>query len=176
MKSSIDEWKSYLWEEAKGCSFESGYVVGCLNTSATDYWEKFKKTYFPANPQKFKQQLSELLVSKLNQMPDVTMDRLIFDKLTNEMYKLLSCSLSSNRTPEEIISALQSDAEMREEVVSLLLSKIDSPSSLDSQRMFLTRILSGDEDLRVLLDKQKENKQFPRDIWLFCKRRTMLWQ
>ena len=164
MKSATDKWKSYLWEEAKGFSFELGYVVGCLNTSATDYWEKFKKTYFPANPQKFKQQISELLVSKLNQMPDVTMDNHVFDKLTSEMYKFLSCSLASNRSPDEIILGLQSDTEMREEVVDLLISKIELKTSLDNQRIFLDRILSGDEDLRALLNKQKEKKGFPHNI------------
>ena len=164
MKSATDKWKSYLWKEAKGCSFELGYTAGRLNTSATDYWGKFKKTYFSANPQKFKQQLPELLASKLNQMPDITMDSLIFDKLTNEMYKLLSCSLAGNRSPDEIIFGLQSDTDMREEVVELLVSEIKSNSSLGSQRTFLNRLLSGDEDLRALLNKQKKKKGFPHNI------------
>jgi hypothetical protein len=164
MKSTLDKWKFYIWEDTKSCSFELGYTVGELNNLAVNYWEKFKKAYFPANPQKFKQQLPELLASKLNQMPDITMDSLIFDKLTNEMYKLLSCSLASNRSPDEIIFGLQSDTEMREEVVELLVSKIKSNSSLDNQRTFLNRLLSGDDDLRTLLNKQKEKKGFPHNI------------
>ena len=164
MKSTLDKWKFYIWEDTKSCSFELGYTIGELNNLAVNYWEKFKKAYFPANPQKFKQQLPELLASKLNQMPDITMDSLIFDKLTNEMYKLLSCSLASNRSPDEIIFGLQSDTEMREEVVELLVSKIKSNSSLDNQRTFLNRLLSGDDDLRTLLNKQKEKKGFPHNI------------
>ena len=164
MKSATDKWKSYLWEEAKGCSFELGYTVGELNNLAVNYWEKFKKAYFPANPQKFKQQLPELLVSKLNEMPDVTINSHVFDKLTNEMYKLLFCSLAGNRSPNEIIFGLQSDTEMRNEVVELLVSEIKSDSSLDSQRTFLNRLLSGDDDLRALLNKQKEKKGFPHNI------------
>ena len=93
MKSTIDKWKSYIWEDTKSCSFELGYTIGELNNLAINYWEKFKKAYFTDNPQKFKQQLPELLVSKLNQMPDVTINSHVFDKLTNEMYKLL---LSTN--------------------------------------------------------------------------------
>ena len=164
MKSETDKWKSYLWEQVEGCSFELGYAVGRLNTSATDYWGKIEKAYFRPDNQKFKQQLTELLVSKLNQMPDVTMNSLIFDKLTNEMYKLLSCSLAGNRSPDEIIFGLQSDTEMREEVVELLVSEIKSKSSIDSQRTFLNRLFSGDDDLRALLNKQKEKKGFPHNI------------
>ena len=160
----LDKWRFYIWEDTKSCSFELGYTIGELNNLAVNYWEKFKKAYFPANPQKFKQQLPELLVSKLNQMPDVTINSHVFEKLTNEMYKLLSCSLASNRTPDEIIFGLQSDTEMRNEVVELLISEIKSNSSLGSQRTFLNRLLSGDDDLRTLLNKQKEKKGFPHNI------------
>ena len=165
-KSKIDRWKYYLWADTINCSFELGYAIGQLNNLAVNYWGKFKKAYFLPRPQKFKQQLSEILASKLNQMPDVTMNSLIFDKLTNEMYKLLSCSLASNRSPDEIIFGLQSDTEMRNEVVELLISKIELITSLDNQRTYLDRILSGDgdEDLRVLLNKQKEKKGFPHNI------------
>ena len=164
MKSTLDKWKFYIWEDTKSCSFELGYTIGELNNLAVNYWEKFKKAYFRPDQQKFKQQLPELLASKLNQMPDVTINSHVFDKLTNEMYKLLSCSLAGNRSPDEIIFGLQSDTEMRNEVVELLISKIKSNSSLDNQRTFLNIILSGDEDLRALLNKQKEKKGFPHNI------------
>ena len=163
-KSTIDRWKYYIWADTISCSFELGCAVGQLNNLAINYWGKFKKAYFPANPQKFNQQLPELLASKLNQMPDVTMDNHVFDKLTSEMYKFLLCSLASNRSSDEIILGLQSDTEMREEVVGLLISKIELKTSLDNQRIFLDRILSGDEDLRALLNKQKEKKGFPHNI------------
>ena len=164
MKSTLDKWKFYIWVDTKSCSFELGYTIGELNNLAVNYWEKFKKAYFRPDQQKFKQQLPELLASKLNQMPDVTINSHVFDKLTNEMYKLLSCSLAGNRSPDEIIFGLQSDTEMRNEVVELLISKIKSNSSLDNQRTFLNGILSGDEDLRALLNKQKEKKGFPHNI------------
>jgi len=164
MKFMLDKWKYYIWEDTKSCSFELGYTIGELNNLAVNYWEKFKKAYFRPNPQKFKQQLPELLVSKLNQMPDVTINSHVFEKLTNEMYKLLSCSLAGNRSPNEIIFGLQSDTEMRNEVVELLVSEIKSNSSLGSQRTFLNRLLSGDDELRILLNKQKEKKGFPHNI------------
>jgi len=160
----LDKWKYYIWEDTKSCSFELGYTIGELNNLAVNYWEKFKKAYFRPNPQKFKQQLPELLVSKLNQMPDVTINSHVFEKLTNEIYKLLSCSLAGNRSPNEIIFGLQSDTEMRNEVVELLVSEIKSNSSLGSQRTFLNRLLSGDDELRILLNKQKEKKGFPHNI------------
>jgi len=160
----LDKWKSYIWEDTISCSFELGYTIGELNNLAVNYWEKFKKAYFPTDQQKFKQQLPELLVSKLNQMPDVTINSHVFEKLTNEMYKLLSCSLAGNRSPDEIIFGLQSDTEMRNEVVELLVSEIKSNSSLGSQRTFLNRLLSGDDELRILLNKQKEKKGFPHNI------------
>ena len=97
-------------------------------------------------------------------MPDVTINSYVFGKLTNEMYKLLACSLAGNRSPDEIIFGLQSDTEMREEVIELLISEIKTNSSLDSQRTFLNRLLSGDDDLRTLLNKQKEKKGFPHNI------------
>jgi len=164
MKFMLDKWKYYIWEDTKSCSFELGYTIGELNNLAVNYWEKFKKAYFRPNPQKFKQQLPELLVSKLNQMPDVTINSHVFEKLTNEIYKLLSCSLAGNRSPNEIIFGLQSDTEMRNEVVELLVSEIKSNSSLGSQRTFLNRLLSGDDELRILLNKQKEKKGFPHNI------------
>lgn len=164
MKFMLDKWKSYIWEDTISCSFELGYTIGELNNLAVNYWEKFKKAYFPTDQQKFKQQLPELLVSKLNQMPDVTINSHVFEKLTNEMYKLLSCSLAGNRSPDEIIFGLQSDTEMRNEVVELLVSEIKSNSSLGSQRTFLNRLLSGDDELRILLNKQKEKKGFPHNI------------
>jgi len=160
----LDKWKSYIWEDTISCSFELGCTIGELNNLAVNYWEKFKKAYFPTDQQKFKQQLPELLVSKLNQMPDVTINSHVFEKLTNEMYKLLSCSLAGNRSPDEIIFGLQSDTEMRNEVVELLVSEIKSNSSLGSQRTFLNRLLSGDDELRILLNKQKEKKGFPHNI------------
>ena len=57
MKSTIDKWKYYIWEDTKSCSFELGYATGELNNLAVNYWEKFKKAYFPSDRQKFKQQL-----------------------------------------------------------------------------------------------------------------------
>ena len=163
-KSTIDRWKYYIREDTKSCLFELGYAIGELNNLAVNYWEKFKKAYFPPNNQKFKQKLPELLAFKLSQMSDVTMNGNVFDKLTSEMYKFLSCSLASNRTPDEIIFGLQSDTEMREEVVELLVSKIELKTYLNDQRIFLNRLLSGDEDLRALLNKQKEKKGFPHNI------------
>ena len=126
--------------------------------------KKINKTYFSPNQQNFKQQLHELLASKYKKMPDVTMTCRVFDKLSDEIYKLLSCSMASNRTPNEIIFGLQSDTEMRNEVVELLISGIDSKTSFDHQRTFINKILSGDDDLRVLLNKQKEKKGFPHNI------------
>ncbi|MCK4823565.1 hypothetical protein KA005_47880 [bacterium] len=164
MKSAPNKWKDYLWEGVIVYSFELGSTIGHLNSLAKKVRIKFNKVYVLPPRQEFKQQLPELLAPKLKKMPDVTMEPQVFGKLTNEMVKLFSCSLASSRTPDEIILGLQSDAEMRNEVVELLISRIKTNTSLDSQRTFLHRILSGDDDLRALLNKQKEKKGFPHTI------------
>lgn len=164
MKSTVNKWKDFLWEGVIVYSFELGSMIGHIDSLAKKVRIQFNKVYFSPPHQEFKQQLPELLTSKLKKMPDVTMKPHVFDKLTNEMVKLFSCSLASNRTPDEIILALKSDTEMRNELVELLISRINTKNSLESQRTFLHRILSGDDDLQILLNKQKEKKGFPHNI------------
>jgi len=145
-------------------SFELGSTLGHLNRLAHKVRTQFNHVSVSPPPKAFKQQLLGLLADKCNKMPDVTMTPKVFDELTNEMMSLLSCSLAANRTPDEIILGLQSDPDMRNEVVDLVLSRVKTKTSLDSQRIFLNRILSGDDDLRALLNKQKEKKGFPHTI------------
>jgi hypothetical protein len=164
MKSTVNKCKDYIWGGVIAYSFELGSTIGHVDSLVNKVRIKFNEVYVSPPHQKFKQQLSELLVSKVKKMPDVTMKPHVFDKLTNEMVKLISCSLASNRTPDEIILGLQTDIEMRNEVVELLISRINTKTSLESQRTFLHRILSGDDDLRALLNRQKEKKGFPHNI------------
>jgi len=164
MKPTNNKWKDYIWEDTLDCSFELGYTIGRLKRLTVNYWKKLNKTHALSGHQKFKQQLPELLASKLKEMPDVKIPAHIFTELSNEMYKLLACSLASNRTPDEIILGLQADTEMRNEVVALLTSGVNSKTSLDDQRFFLNKILAGDDDLRILLNKQKKKKGFPHNI------------
>ena len=164
MKPNIIKIKTYLKEDAINCSFELGWTVAWLNDTAHSCWDKFKNISIKKDNLKFKQQLTTLLSSKLNEMTDLKITDIASEKMNIEMHKLLTCSLASNRTPDEIISGLRSDAEMRNEVVELLISKIKLKTSLDSQRIFLNRILSGDNDLLALLNKQKDKKGFPHNI------------
>jgi len=164
MKSTVSKCKDYLWEGLIAYSFELGSTIGHIDSLANKVRIQFNKVYVSTPHHEFKQQLPELLAYKLKKMPDVTMKPPVFDKLTNELVKLFSCSMASNRTPDEIILGLQSDIEMRNEVVELLISRINSKTSLNSQQIFLHRILSGDDELRALLNKQKEKKGFPHNI------------
>lgn len=164
MKSTVNKCKNVLWEGVIAYSFELGSTIGHIDSLANKVRIQFNKIYVSPPNQEFKKQLPELLTSKLKKMPDVTIMPRTFDRLTNEMTKLFSCSLASNRTPDEIIFGLKSDIEMRNEVVELLISRIKTKKSLDSQRIFLQRILSGDNDLQALLNQQKEKKGFPHNI------------
>ena len=164
MKSIVNKWNDYIWRGVIAYSFELGSTIGYIDNLANKVRIKFNKVHVSPPHQKFKRQLSEFLVSKVKKMPDVTMKPHVFDKLTNEMVKLFSCSLASNRTPDEIILGLKSDIEMRNEVVELLISRINMKTSLENQRTFLHMILSGDDDLRALLNMQKEKKGFPHNI------------
>jgi hypothetical protein len=164
MKSAVIKCKDILREGVVAYSFELGYAIAFVDSLAGKVWRKVNNVQVLPPRQKFKKQLPELLASKLKKMPDVTIEPHVFDKLTNEMVKLFSCSLASNRTPDEIILGLQSDIEMRNEVVELLIAAVKTKNSIDGQRVFLQRILSGDDDLRDLLNKQKEKKGFPHNI------------
>jgi len=84
-KSTVDKWKDYLCDGTISCSFELGYTIGQLNNLVVNYWENFRKAYFQSDPQKFNQQLPELLAFKLNQMSDVTVNGNVFDKLTSAL-------------------------------------------------------------------------------------------
>jgi hypothetical protein len=164
MKSAVIKCKDILWEGVIDYSFELGFTIAYIDSLAAKAWRKINNVHVLPPHQKFKSQLPELLASKLKKMPDVTIKPHAFDKLTNEMVKLFSCSLAGNRTPDEIILALKSDIEMRNEVVELLIAAVKTKNSIDGQRIFLQRILSGDDDLRALLNKQKKKKGFPHNI------------
>jgi hypothetical protein len=164
MKSTVKKCTGCLREGVIAYSFELGFTIAYIDSLAVKVWRKINNGYLLPPHQEFKKQLPELLTSKLKTMPDITMQPPVFDKLTRELVKLFSCSMASNRTPDEIIFGLKSDIEMRNEVVELLISRINTKTSLNSQQIFLHKILSGDDDLRVLLNKQKEKKGFPHNI------------
>ena len=161
MASTIGNLTERIWERTQQGLFEWAYTVGRINRFAANSWNVLKKAYLPREPKPFKQELPALLAAKLSEMPDVTIDSRAFSKLAEELYKLLACSLASNRTPDEIISGLQADAEMRDEVVKML---IKSRRTLKGQKAFLNAILSGDEDLRALLNAQQTKPGFPHNI------------
>ena len=113
---------------------------------------------------KFEQELTQLLALKRQGMLDLEVPDNEFDELTIRMGRLFLTSLASNRTPDEIIEGLQEDAEMREEVIELLLSETNVPVSYQAQRAFLLKLLSGDEDFKSLLNKQTSKKGFPYNL------------
>ncbi|MFH1504975.1 MAG: hypothetical protein ABIH08_06295 [Candidatus Omnitrophota bacterium] len=164
MNSINNNWKHFIQEQAIDYSFELGYVTKRLRILLIRYREQIKNTLFPPESPKFKQELSTFLASKLNEMPDLTLENKVFKKLNKVLTHFLICSLAGNRTADEIILGLQSDIEMRDEVVSLLIKKINSKASVDTQRVFLDQILLGDEELKKLLNQQTIIKGFPHTI------------
>jgi len=160
----IEKCKYFINDEIQRNSYSLGWVVGYIQVSAVNGWSQAKGAFrFPRN-QKFSQELEKLLALKLKKMSDLTLPDKVFEKLASELYKLLLCSLASNRTPDEVIDGLQNDIEMRAEVVELMLSQTGTDPSYKDQRVFLDGVLSGDADLRALLNKQMKKKGFPYNI------------
>lgn len=164
MISSTNHWKKYLKEDAIRSSYELGWMFGYLNEAAGRYRERINSLFFPDEAVTFKEELSKLLRSKLKATDRVEAHSPEFRNLSRELYKLLLCSFASNRTPEEICTGLKDDAEMRAEVIELLIKKSKCKVSRDRKRSFLNRILSGDQNFRTLLIKQKEKEGFPYQI------------
>ena len=173
MNIQTSKWKEYLKQDVIGSSYELGCIIGLIYDRAIVYWGIIKKSdkfsiAFPSKKQDqkktFEEELEELLICKKDEMPDVKISDKIFKKLSNELYKLLSCSLVSNRTPDEIVTGLKDDITMRKEVVDLVINETKAEVSCNEQRVFLDRIFSGDNDLKVLLNKQLSKKGFPYNI------------
>jgi len=160
----IEKCKFFINYEVQRNSYSLGWVVGYIQASAVNGWSQAKDAFRSPRNQKFSQELEKLLALKLKTMSDLTLPDKVFEKLVSELYKLLLCSLASNRTPDEVVDGLQNDIEMRAEVVEFMLSQTGTDPSCKNQRVFLDGVLSGDADLRALLNKQMEKKGFPYNI------------
>ena len=168
MNIETRKWKEYIKQDAINGTHEFVWIIGFMYDSVTAYWENISKKSSKNVPSKmqntkkrFKQELGELLICKKDTMQDIEITDEVFDRLNNELYKLLSCSLTSKRTADEIATGLQDDISMRNEVVDMVVNETKTEVSCNQQRLFLNRMLSGDNDLRVLLNKQQNKEGFP---------------
>ena len=168
IKKEISKWKGFLKNDAVECAFELGATGAYLKVQLSEYWGKTKPVLFPflqeKEKPKFKEELRNLLEMKLKKKRSLKVPAYVFPRMCKELHDLLLCSLASERSPDEIVAGLRSDAEMRAEVVELLVSKVGSRASVRYQRNFFDKMLSGDSDLKKLLNAQKEKKGFPYDI------------
>ena len=168
IKKRISKWSEFLKKDALECAYELGATGAYLKVRILEYWDKTQPVLFPFlqdnEKPRFKKELRDLLGAKYKKKSYLKIPAYVFSKLCKEMYDLLLCSVASERSPDEIIDGLRSDLEMRREVVDLLISKVNSKTSVKAQRMFLDGIFSGDKDLKRLLNEQKAKKGFPYDI------------
>ncbi len=142
--------------------YETGMIVGKIKKSVGNIFD----TDIPKEPveAKFVDEVNKYLSSKVSAFEGVKLSKGDFDKLSKEVFELLRCSLASNRTPEEIFEGLRDDPEMRAEVLEMLIGRTKVGLSVRKQNDLLEDIFSGDEELRVLLNKQKLKKEFPVNI------------
>ena len=139
----------------------AGYFYSALRGLTRIWWHQSKTPIPPIREFRFSEELHTVLYQKLDRMQDIELSPPMFDRLSEELSNLFKCSFASVRTPDEIIEELREDSEMRAEVVEMVLSETGETSNRRDQRLFLQRMLSGDEDLRVLLNRQTEKKGFP---------------
>jgi hypothetical protein len=166
MKNNVD-WKEYLKKDLFDGSYELGVTVSDIKTRAVNGWAELKKVIRDITEEKalkFKDELFLLLDLKLKEMMPLKISEAVFGKMRVELCNLLLCSLASERTPDEIIDGLADDPEMRKEVVSLLVNKVKRKKYLDNQHKYFDEILSGDDDLRRVLNAQTKKKDFPYNI------------
>ena len=142
----------------------AGFVAGVVISRVRRLWNGSHPGPRASKQRRFDQELSELLQAKFRDMDDTAFPATALDILSAELFKLLACALTSNRTPNEVVDGLRDDAEMRSEVISLILSESAEPAYQEQQRVFLQRLLSGDRDLRILLGRQTERTLFPHQV------------
>jgi len=161
--STFDQVTTFLGSHARECvsdiSWGTGYASGTLKNRALGLWDKVRQIRQPREKRSFKDELAEVLLAKQQAMGDITFPLATLDAITRELFKILACSLASERTPNEIIDGLRDDAEMRGELKNLVVSATGL-GYYQEQLIFLDRILSGDPELRELLNKQKTKKRF----------------
>ena len=130
--------------------WEAGHLCSYLKALAEDAAVRLRSLRRTPPEKEFRDALGELLRQKLDQMEDVLLEATMLRRIAHEVRQFFRCCLASNRTPDELIDGLRDDSDMREEVVNLLLSRIGPPAA-EPERLFLHRMLSGDDDLRALL-------------------------
>ena len=157
-------WKVYLKKEAAESSYDLGWMFEYLKQAAIRYHERVNAYVFPAETVTFKGEIDALLRASLKKSDTCRLSEQDYLRLLNEFHKLLTCSLASNRTPEEIYSGLKDDKEMREEVIEMLIKRMKLKTAREKQKILLDNILSGESDFGALLIRQKRKKGFPYNI------------
>ena len=111
--------------ELTKCVYDYCWMSGYLSSRLNVYLRGQMK---PAPPKKkvspkenFDEELGNVLRDRLDHMNEVFLDDKTLKSITNEFRQFLACSLTANRTSDEVIDGLRDDLEMREEVVDFLL-------------------------------------------------------
>ncbi|MBF0254621.1 MAG: hypothetical protein HQL11_05825 [Candidatus Omnitrophica bacterium] len=169
-------WGEFLRKDALKGTYELGVVCGTLKLKVSELLEPVASAFgdganggAASGPQKpkglsFRQELQIYLIKKWGTMFDGILRDEEFEKLTNQIFRLLQTSLASNRTADEIVNGLREDPQMRGEVVQLVIHEAKLKEAIQKSRIFLNRIFGGDEDLRDLLKRQTLKEGFPHAI------------
>ena len=168
IKENTDKLKKYLKKDLMNGSYEMGNIVRSISNVVgilrVREEEVIDLTAQPLKEEKFIDELDALLDDKLSTMDNVKISDPVFSVMKKELYDFMLCSLASERTPDEIVEGLDSDKEMKDEVVAMLVTKVEKKTWKKNQKIFFDRMLSGDDDLKALLNAQEEKTGFPLEI------------
>ncbi len=149
----VNRWKNFLIDDLKRGMFETGLIIGKIKSSA----DKILDTGHAPEARKpeagLDDEIKDHLTERSLSLIDKKLSKSDHEKISKQLFELLRCSLASERTPDEIFEGLRDDAEMRSEVVEMLINEASASLSKKKQRALLDGIFSGDEELRTMLKR-----------------------
>ncbi|MBF0252952.1 MAG: hypothetical protein HQL29_03965 [Candidatus Omnitrophica bacterium] len=148
------KWKEYLRNDLKNGMFETGILVRDLQTKVREFSGR-NKINKEAEKTKLSDEVKSYITIKSVEFLKKPLNKKDLEKISKEVFELIRCSLASDRTPDEIYEGLKDDPEMREEVIAMLIKGAEAGITEKKQKVLLEGIFSGDEDLKVLLNKKE---------------------
>ncbi|MBF0105682.1 MAG: hypothetical protein HQM16_10190 [Deltaproteobacteria bacterium] len=153
----VKDWSNVVDKQVKDLVDDFAEGTKTLSAPLADLKRRRAKKLSRRDVRVFEKKLKELLVAKAAKYSELGISGKDLKRLSAEMTQCLLYSLTSRRTPEEIINALRDDLEMRDEVVEMILSRSTGSEATRQTRVFLNILFSGDRDLLSLLNSQKGN-------------------
>ena len=155
--------KAWLAEESRMSLSDFCWTAGRITAFIRLQSNKLPRLTFPLKydfQERFDEQLRELLLVKFPLPKDKIPEDQSFEIIVQELSSFFKCCFTSDRTPDELVDALRDDAEMKEEIIELIMSNNGIERS-QHNTLFLQQVLSGDDDVRFLLNRQKTKSGYP---------------